>query len=274
MKFRAVIPASQIYDTFATVYKYRSFNENSLSIIIDKQLFFATPTSLNDPHDSQIDVRIALLSAIEQAVKSKEIPPERLRAIVDAREIVLAGNPFSDLATIQSCAICSLAMRADEPLMWAHYAADHKGFCLGFNPRLIREKSGINDNVVMQAVTYTNNNPFLPALWQFVKGSYASSSGEGPSAESLLDFVFMSTLATKSLAWSYEKELRFLRMKGGAGSVSFKPEALTELVFGCRMPERHRSTLINLVRTTEFGHVRLKQVVKSSSEFSFHIEDL
>ena len=51
------------------LYKYKSFSANSLSMLINKELYFTSPEQLNDPYDCQIDILSALESDVEIAEK-------------------------------------------------------------------------------------------------------------------------------------------------------------------------------------------------------------
>ena len=48
------------------LYKYRGFNEYSLSIFINKELFFASPQMFNDPFDCQLNLIDGLEAVREQ----------------------------------------------------------------------------------------------------------------------------------------------------------------------------------------------------------------
>ena len=54
------------------VYKYRNWNDqNHKTIITQKEVFFASPSSFDDPHDCRIPIRHDLLSyaEVEQKIR-------------------------------------------------------------------------------------------------------------------------------------------------------------------------------------------------------------
>lgn len=54
-------------DSDTTLYKYRSFSADSLSMLINREFFFSDPRHFNDPYDCQISIIDAIRAAIEQA---------------------------------------------------------------------------------------------------------------------------------------------------------------------------------------------------------------
>jgi hypothetical protein len=153
--------------------------------------------------------------------------------------------------------------------MWSHYADSHRGICFGFDPRLVKEKSGISDIILPQYVTYTDGNPFAPILHMFSTAIYSSSDNSPPSFSTIFRWAIAAAVSTKSLAWSYEAEFRFLRSAGGPGAIPFPPQALLEVVVGCGMAHRDRNTLLNLLRSPEWRHVRVFEMRKSPVRLGF-----
>jgi len=204
------------YDSWSTVYKYRGFNRDAISLLVDRELYFASPEQLNDPHDCQIDVTAALREALAEFDLSGASPDRKATIAAAADELATDPEIANKLRKmINSQSVCSFSILPDNPLMWTHYADGHRGFCLGFNPRLIRERpNGFHDNVVPSLITYTDLNPFHPVLNNCLNGGYASSDGSGPSVSLLYRMIVSGAVSTKSLAWSYEKECRYLRIQG------------------------------------------------------------
>lgn len=52
-----------------TLYKYRKFDSRTLSMLINKELYFARPEDLNDPYDCQISISKSIGEAIAIAKK-------------------------------------------------------------------------------------------------------------------------------------------------------------------------------------------------------------
>jgi hypothetical protein len=269
--------AFEIYDTWATVYKYRAVNSYSISILQNHELYFASPKQLNDPHDCQINVIAALKEAISNFDLTKA-PHDRRETINQVAEELKNESVISKKIQqlIDERSICSFSILSDNPLMWAHYADSHRGFCLGFDPKLLEEYTiGGFDNIYPHAVVYTDGNPFNATLQRFVDSFYESyPSRKRPSTRSLWRFFIEDAVGSKSLSWSYEKEFRFIRIEGGCGVVKFIPDALVEVVLGCNMFNQDRKAIIDMLKAKEWSNVRIREVIKSPTTFSFKIEDI
>lgn len=111
--------------------------------------------------------------------------------------------------------ITSFSFTAHDILMWSHYAEKHKGFVLGFDD--------------------SEFNGYL------AKVIYSSERVEYTSMlhSRTRDYLFFKILRTKSLQWSYEKEIRAIlpwkvcyKKDDGFHYYRFQPENLKTIVLG------------------------------------------
>ncbi len=86
------------------LYKYFAYNENSLSCLLNYEVWASKPTEFNDPFDSLLTIEF----------NDKKIEKE-----------------FKDYT--QSKAVSCFSKKMDSILMWSHYAESHKGFCIGID---------------------------------------------------------------------------------------------------------------------------------------------
>ena len=92
------------------LYKYVSYNENSLSILINKEVWFPKTKILNDPFEFQFHLS-------ENQINGFPIDQNAIRqAVEDSKEL----------------GVFCLTEVNDNILMWSHYANQHKGFCIEF----------------------------------------------------------------------------------------------------------------------------------------------
>ena len=261
--------STESFATDGVIYKYRAVNINSISLLVNRELYFASPKQLNDPHDCQIDVAAALKQALEKSHMC-HVPPDRKEAITAFNKLYEDVSFIEDVKRrIDEVAICSFSTLPNNALMWTHYADQHRGFCLGFDPGLIRERRPrIMDCVLPWHVVYTDGNPFYSILNNPLNIEAFSSD------HAMLFGLIQMALTRKSTAWSYEKEFRFVRMVDGCGFVKFDPSAVVEIVLGCNMSEYDRKTLLNLLKAPEWSHVWLREVIKSPTSFTFRIVSL
>ncbi len=92
------------------LYKYVSYSERSLSILINKQIWCPKAKSLNDPFEFHFDLTRNSIGGIPIDQTSLENAKE------DIKELPL---------------ICFSEVN-DDILMWSHYTQGHTGFCIEF----------------------------------------------------------------------------------------------------------------------------------------------
>ncbi len=93
-----------------SLYKYLSFNQHSLSLIINKEVWFPKAIDVNDPFEFKF-----MLSSME--LHGMAINEASLQ---DARKDAMQLGVFC------------LSEINDNILMWSHYASNHTGFCIEF----------------------------------------------------------------------------------------------------------------------------------------------
>lgn len=109
-----------------------------------------------------------------------------------------------------------LCEEPDNSLMWSHYADSHRGFCLQFETRLLGNT---------YSVEYCERRPQV----DYMLGSTRRQ--------------VHVTLLTKAAEWSYEREWRMIDLHQGACVRTFRPTALSAVIFGCLMPSSDRDTI-------------------------------
>jgi Protein of unknown function (DUF2971) len=140
----------------------------------------------------------------------------------------LARNFRSSLAPFMQDSVIALSLTENRNslLMWAHYAADHTGFVIGFDsdhPFFHSAGSNPSNPGFLNRVVYSDDRP---------SGIVGTLSAE-------------KAYLTKSSEWSYEREWRILQHVKNATSVkevpggevylfAFPSEAVTEVVIGAR----------------------------------------
>ena len=201
-----------------------------------------------------------------------EVSSDRRKTIIDAAK-ELKENPkiAEDIQQIiDNQSICSFSILPDSALLWAHYADAHRGFCIGFKPKHLYERKNKGfDNIIPSHVEYTDSNPFTSVLHMIVTMIFSSiPKKKHLSTGALYHSIARSTVSTKSLAWSYEKEFRFIRIQGGNGCIKFAPLAVDEVILGCNISDKDRKKLLKVLDEPEWAHVRLREVKKSPTSFT------
>ena len=154
--------------------------------------------------------------------------------------------------------LCLSAVR-DNILMWSHYADEHKGAVLEFQPKieLATEMHGA------LLVEYSKQVPVAVTLEQFLL--YVTGQGPKPRAPD----AFVKSVYTKSSDWSYENEWRILSKQrdedqGPFSYRAFHPQELAAIYFGCRMPEsckdRIRDAVSGWGSHISFSQMRVERI--------------
>jgi hypothetical protein len=141
------------------LYKYRSFNVNSLRLLTEAEIYYSNPRAFNDPLDCnppiEVDVDRASLEhlcykmlrdtavtkeAAEQRIndwryESTEYGDYRTDPDVDKylKECVATGIKRVFDGEMAQKGVFSLSQTWRSPLMWSHYADEHRGICLEYD---------------------------------------------------------------------------------------------------------------------------------------------
>jgi hypothetical protein len=149
--------------------------------------------------------------------------------------------------------LCLSAVR-DNILMWSHYADEHKGAVLEFQPKieLGTEMRGA------RIVEYSKEVPVAVTLEQFLL--YITGQGAKPRPQD----PFVKSVYTKSSDWSYENEWRILSKeeqeeRGPISYRPFHPQELAAIYFGCRMSDSDMESIRSAVSGWE-SHVSFFQM--------------
>lgn len=196
-------------------YKYRNIIdfERDFNSLLNNQIYAPPFINLNDPFEGMYNEEITLLATfLGKTFK------------VDTSGVF---ESFEEIKNYKSkLGIYSLSTTYSEELMWAHYANSHKGFCIEYQIDKLKDKYLAPEMVNELKVNYE------PKPQTF---SYLDLKEKNRTLEKLF--------ATKSLNWSYEKEIRLIfdsfELK------DYHPSALTGLYFGTEFPLNQRRQLID-----------------------------
>jgi hypothetical protein len=144
---------------------------------------------------------------------------------------------FSALkARLCQVGVLSLSATPKEMLMWAHYASQHSGFCLGFECSV---GSLLKNDAHTKAVKYLDTYPeihlnTLPINWK------VSVEIGGISDSMVVDIQeprLQAAIYSKSKDWEYEQEWRVLASEVGKQPY---PGPLKKIIFGMRCEQDSR----------------------------------
>lgn len=195
------------------LYKYRPSLEFVDALIGRGELWAAHPSTLNDPSEctfpdySCTDLFRGFFSLMED---SKVRDPKQL-------------------------GVTSLSETADCELMWAHYAANHTGYCLEY----ARDTNSLFCGDRCRPIDYVESYEPIADPWV--------------------------RLLRKSAAWSYEKEWRVLSAAYNE-SIPAKP---TGIILGLRSSTELGTELRDLA--AEAGNLRVGKLQQAEGSFEFRV---
>jgi len=162
--------------------------------------------------------------------------------------------------------ILSLSAAADNLLLWAHYAAEHRGLAVEVDvedPAFKGPNPGDGPFQLAGPVEYSAERPLIPE-----------------TEEILFRHFFV-----KSLEWAYEREFRVVRkLESSTRTIAAKPHpihlfplppsAVRRVVFGARIPAARRRRLVSETRADEhFAHVAFAEAVLDPRRYRVDIHD-
>lgn len=229
------------------LYKYRAVpseegeRRHFASILLNNQLWAASPANLNDPFDSsaayRVDEQGSLLRSAVARFFMREGAEEDLAKALALDECLEDASSLSrsledgHRKLLSQIGICSLAGDPRSTLLWSHYAQNHCGVAIQYRPCLDPEA------LQLFQVQYSESLPVINNYFD-------------KDARDLL-----APLLTKSKPWGYEKEWRVIRAGKPDQLFSVRPEALTGVLLGMRISPQDREYVMALAaqRDEHFG---------------------
>lgn len=208
------------------LYRFFSYNANSLGPLTCGGLYFSSPTKFNDPFDC--DFRMLPTSLEKNYGISWDAAVEESKTNVQKMGIICFTSHWKNT------------------LMWAHYADKFKGFCLGFE-----FKNPLHEGCKIENSFATfRKHPYRISEYHLDEVLYACQD-EYPTASSFhFDEIEKempeSILRYKASDWQYEHECR-LSYCGGEG-VHPVPGKIREVYFGLRMENEQKNVLFDIIK--------------------------
>jgi tetratricopeptide (TPR) repeat protein len=284
------------------LYKYRQNSPYTDQIFIEGKVWLAKSSSLNDPCECTLhslapewvaekvrvmkgaqmggflvglpgmplDPAAAEFAAKLNKIEDFEEKYQTFRRMFEARFSRRLSNPdlvFEQLEDqLKSVGVFSLSESAEDPLMWAHYAGNHEGVCLGFE---VADGMPTSDRDRFIRVEYTDQVPKMPQEGFRQEVSFAiDENGRRVSTSrvSLTDDTIRAAIGTKSLSWEYEREWRYV--ESVSGKYSF-PGPLVEIVFGLRCTPEQRQHYSDLSAAHLKNDVRVYEMRRIPDSLAF-----
>ena len=270
------------------LYKYRTCEQRTWEIFLNKKLYLSTPEGMNDPLDSSIDIEKEYDRA-KNYINSIDDHPEKRKSFLIF--LLNSSHKFQDPITkskislnqavlrfVQQLGILSLSKTARDPLLWSHYANGHRGVCLAFDS----EEMELENIFINSDVTYLEKPPYqdifmrlTEQLGEFVrpwdKHHHSDEEGDAFYTKQLGELM-RGNLLVKSQKWHYEEEYRLVSSKPGLHK--FNPTALKQVIFGTKTSDSDIETILNMINHPDYRHVETYRVEHVQGTFEFDLKKL
>lgn len=243
-----------------SLYKYRTFDEDGYGIHLAAQgeAHFACPTAFNDPYEcaliptsEMLHMRQFARRAALRRVTEKYIPHANRRSRREltrlaesrARRRSALGNRIEqDLVDMhqQKVGVLSMAKTYKSIPMWAYYADNQRGFCVGLSvaaiaeyQRQVFERAG--ELLMLYTASYQSE---IPVVNIDVPENFKKEDIEAA----------MIPFFTKGKSWSHEDEVRLLYWQNAGRTVTFGTSAVTKIIVGASACDRSIQALVAKLR--------------------------
>jgi len=232
------------------LFKFRKIDKFVLKSLVHSEFYFARPDRLNDPFDCKVDILMALENAISRSEMPSRQNLEKLRGMRGFFEKVQTD--------LENMGVCSFSLELENPLMWSHYADDHRGVCLtyslpdSFFYETAKEILGI-------AKVHCDINPLSDWFLKEANGLV--------SFEKFGISLIKKALTVKARPWEYEQEVRIVRRTDGAHAIDKR--YLKQVCFGLATPEADVDLVRRILNQGGYDVALYKMQRSAESDFGF-----
>lgn len=181
-------------DLTKTFYMYKQINEYTFKSLEENGIYKNNPKRYNDPFDPYF---------------------KRFKV------------PISNL--LEKIKISCLTESCDNLLMWAHYADEHRGICIGYKIKKLDKFTCFNKIKYDSIETNSEYNIF-------------------PISTTGTVYTLHDIFIKKHPDWKYEKEYRLIHLPNNNNNDYFKDIEIKEIIFGLECPEDSKNEIINKIK--------------------------
>lgn len=228
-----------------SLYKYRAIPDakdtegrgNLEDFLVNNRLWLAKVRSFNDPFEGSADYDVpyrgeALRAAMERKYRELGFSSQAAKAKVDSADVadpsrLVNKSRRANRAVLEQVGVCALGTNPSSPLLWAHYAHDHKGICVQLRP--VKDLAAL----IAHPVEYSDDYPLITDMF------------EPPERRQVLPIM------RKSKDWAYEEEWRIVALDSPNTHRAFAPEAMSAVILGIRIDERDKAYVIQMMDERE-----------------------
>jgi hypothetical protein len=246
---------NELMSDYQRFFKFGAINKYLIESLVRPSWYFAKPDTLNDPFDCRLDLRKSFEKAASIATG---VNKDRLLLVLQT--VNLLESYQKKFETVGVCSFSILQGSFDEPLLWSHYADEHRGVCLlyQFPTNFINSPDKI---IGMDSVKYEDD----------ILTNWLANLSPDITEDDFIIGLTRIYLTAKSPAWKYEKEARIIRHTHG--NFDIPRGYLEQVCFGLRTPKADIDVIVKLA-TEHSGCTKYCRIVRASSDFGITAEEL
>ncbi|MDY3130773.1 MAG: DUF2971 domain-containing protein [Treponema sp.] len=274
------------------LYKYKGLESDNgkhyaLESLKDKYLYFSRPSELNDPFDCNIQVSFdASDKEYLQWIKEKRkkmMPRNKLSTVAGIKQAIkepafIEGFTNEAKELIEMNHILSLSIDCVNESMWALYASNYNGICIGYNVN--DSDFSINPKKIefLGIHTYNRFSTNLKPI-QFEEILY-DNKGENPlpifRTDAIQEKNVLYNLTHKKECWANEHEYRaiihdtdFYDMPIGrfTTKVFYEDSVLSEILFGYKTSPELINSIVELVQKNYTNTIKFYTIFPNLTKY-------
>ena len=229
------------------IYKFRDWNHSyNRDTLLKQELYFSSPKDFNDPFDCRITKRYELLETKEKKdqfvntllIENFEKFNSNIEGLMHKMDVRLTDpekiqqeyEALTFAAHDQWYGVLCFSSYWNNILMWSHYANYHKGICIGFYEKKLREGVGVCSGGM---VTYNTEIPVID-----------------PLETDAVKEMFLTT-QSKAAVWKYESEYRITKLFWDETEphlinriINYPINAIAEVILGLAILPEHKTEVV------------------------------
>lgn len=240
------------------LFKYKAYESSHLNdIIVNSCLYMSSISQLNDPFDSQSNIRfdnsgISRNNYLKSLIKNNKVPYKeraRLEKKFHSPKIIQTELQKIRKNIVDKTGIFSFSAESKNLLLWSHYSNSHKGVCLIFD-------------VAQDLDVFVQSLPI----------QYSKDYPEIQYSENLKGDLIKATFLTKADDWLYENERRIFNLDRAHQKLAFNPKALYGIILGAKSDRNDIQLIKDLVaQRNQLGRPELKIFQSQISDSKYKV---
>lgn len=246
------------------LYKYRGNIYRDLLALKNYQLFIPTKDGLNDPNESCVSLKRIYEELEYNRRVAVENPIVLLKEQAASLEKQISATTNILNMMVDSVGIFSVSKRYDSECMWSYYANGHKGFCIEYDAKVLRNCFKDNNIFTNNFEVKYSNERMTPDSDEFML-----------LAKSNPIDTLKGIFASKSKSWEQEEEVRYtLQPIKESQYIDIPDNAVTGIYIGARCSDFDKNLILKTIKSMRNCNIKLYQMKFKEDSFDMESEEI